>query len=144
MSTLWKTTGGGSFRNWPHGRTHAHNKNKKAHRVPEYAVARQQVPDDAADDGAAVDADAHVQTAQMESGGDLRRRLGSSGGKKGTRRVNMKRGSGKEQMGNSWGCVRLDKKKGREATGTPDQGISPQKMRPPPPNEEAIPLPAPR
>ena len=64
-----------------------------AHRVAEYAVARQQVSDDAADDGSAVNADAHVQAAQMESNGDLGRRLGSQGGKKVARRVNMKRGS---------------------------------------------------
>ena len=70
----------------------------QTHRVSEYAVARQQVSDDAADDGAAVNADAHVQTAQMESGGDLRRGLGSLGRKNGARRVDMKRGSGKEQM----------------------------------------------
>ena len=64
---------------------------ENTHRVPKNAVARQQVSDDAADDGAAVDADAHVQAAQMESGGDLRRGLGSSGRKKGARKVNMPR-----------------------------------------------------
>ena len=74
---LWRKgdRGEGRFRNWPHGRTH--NKNKKAHRVPEYAVARQQVPDDAADDGATVNADEHVQPAQLEGDGHLRCDLGS-------------------------------------------------------------------
>ena len=47
----------------------------QTHRVSEYAVARQQVSDDAADDGAAVNADAHVQTAQLEGDGDLGRGL---------------------------------------------------------------------
>ena len=64
----------------------------QTHRVPEYAVARQQVSDDAADDGAAVDADAHVQAAQAESDGDLRRGLGRPGvEKEGGRRVRRKR-----------------------------------------------------
>ena len=62
----------------------------QTHRVSEYAVAWQQVSDDAADDRAAVNADAHVQTAQMESDGDLRRRLGHPVGTNGARRVDMK------------------------------------------------------
>ena len=62
----------------------------QTHRIPEYAVARQQVSDDAANDGSAVDADAHVQAAQMESDGDLRRRLGHPVGTNGARRVDMK------------------------------------------------------
>ena len=53
-----------------------------AHRVAEDPIARQKIPDDAADDGAAVNADAHVEPGQMESDSNLWRGLAHQAGSK--------------------------------------------------------------
>ena len=88
-------------------RPHPCSPRPKAHRVPEYAVARQQVSDDAADDGAAVDADAHVQAAQMESDGDLRRGLvGKQMGRREGAGNGQQRGRMDDQMGRGYAFQR--------------------------------------